>query len=242
MVQTELTARAHVRATTAPAAPRTITRRRALPGGRAVAGGFLVAVAAVGIFAAYAGTQQHGRAQYVVAAHDLTAGTRLKATDVALVALDLPEAARRHAFRTAADLDGSLVLGPVARGELVQPGSILPAGKTPPFREVTVAVEAAQTRGITEGDTVDVLVTSGTGEATRTEVVAGGVRVLRVGDHSQGIGGDSKPAVTFALQNFDDVARLVEASHIGSLTLVRANGFPGQAPTFSGNRSAAGEH
>ena len=38
---------------TAPPASRPLRRRRGLPSGRAVVGGFLVALAAVGVFAAY---------------------------------------------------------------------------------------------------------------------------------------------------------------------------------------------
>jgi Flp pilus assembly protein CpaB len=219
-----------------------VHRRQALPGSRAVVGGFLVAAAAVGIFAAYAGAQHRGQAQYVVAAHDLAVGTRLKPADLATVTLDLPQSSRGHAFMEAGWLDGSLVIGPVAKGELLQPGSVLAAGKPPPFREVTVAVDAQQVGGVAQGDTVDVLVTTGANESTRTDVVVGGARVLRIGDRPGGIGGDAKPPVTFALQTFDDVTRIVQASHVGSLTMVRANGFGSQPVTFSPSQSAAGNH
>ena len=242
MVQTEVSTRAlHRGADGAPSPPpRTIARRRALPGGRAVVGGFLVALAAVGIFAAYAGAQRRGVQRYVLAAHDLAVGARLKAGDTTLVAIDLPEQSRAHAYRSAAAVEGSLVIGPVAKGELIQPGSVLAAGRTPPFRELTVSVDGAQARGLSEGDSVDILVTTGSAEATHTDVVVGGARVLRIGDRSGGIGGDGKPPVTFALQTFDDVARVLEASHVGALTLVRANGFPAQPPTFSKSRTPVG--
>jgi Flp pilus assembly protein CpaB len=219
-----------------------VQHRRTLPGSRAVVGGFLVAAAAVGIFAAIAGAQHRGHAQYVVAAHDLAVGTRLKAGDLASVELDLPQSARNHAFVEAGRLEGSLVIGPVAKGELVQPASILASGKPPPYREVTVAVDAQQVSSVAQGDTVDVLVTTGANESSRTDVVLGGARVLRIGDRTDGIGGDSKPAVTFGLQTFDDVTRIVQASHVGSLTIVRANGFASQFVTFNPSQPSAGNH
>ena len=54
---------------------RPLRRRRALPGGRAVVGGFLIALAAVGIFAAYTGATSDGRQRFVVARNDLPSDT-----------------------------------------------------------------------------------------------------------------------------------------------------------------------
>ena len=48
---------------------------------------------------------------------------------------------------------------------------------------------------------------------------------MRIGDARQGLATSNRPPVTFALPNFDDVDRMVEAAHAGPLTLVRANGF-----------------
>ena len=49
---------------------RTIVRRRALPSGRAVTGGFLMALAALGVFVAARGAGQPATQNYVVVAHD----------------------------------------------------------------------------------------------------------------------------------------------------------------------------
>jgi Flp pilus assembly protein CpaB len=195
-------------------------------------GGFLVAVAAVGLFAAYARAADRDRARYVVASHDIGVGSRIAAGDLALEAMRLPKATQRSAFSDPSGVVGRLVVGPLARGELVQAASVLARDRTPPFREVVLRVDAPQVGAVTEGDTVDVLVSTGSAETTTTEVVVGGVRVLRLADRARGIGSDGKQDVAFAVSSFDEARLLVEASRAGSLTLVRSTGFPPQAGTF----------
>ncbi len=67
----------------------TVRPRRGLPSGRAVVGGFLVALAAIGVFAAYTSATAEPVTEYVVAARDLTPGEQLTSGDVELVAIDL---------------------------------------------------------------------------------------------------------------------------------------------------------
>jgi len=197
-----------------------------------VAGGFLVALAAVGLFAAYAGAANQGRQRVAVARHDLAVGSRLKASDIELVAVQVPRASRTSLFTDPSRLDGRLVIGPVGKGELVQASSVLGRNRTPPFREVTLRVDAPQAQSIAEGDSVDVLVSTGTGQTARTEVVVGGVRVLRLADAARGLGSEGKQSVTFAVGSFDDARLLVAAAQAGSLTLVRSTGFAPQPGTF----------
>src|SRR5688500_15969628 len=79
---------------------RSVRRRRGLPGSRAVVGGLLVATAAVGLFAAASTSGQGPRQTYVVARHELNAGTRLAATDLELVPMELAPSLRARAFST----------------------------------------------------------------------------------------------------------------------------------------------
>src|SRR4051812_30785799 len=60
--------------------------RRALPGSRALAGGFLVAVAAVGLFGALTRSNANHLKPVVVAAHELTAGQAIGPEDVRVIA------------------------------------------------------------------------------------------------------------------------------------------------------------
>ncbi|HEY4378497.1 MAG TPA: hypothetical protein VGM93_15125, partial [Acidimicrobiales bacterium] len=54
--------------------PRSIRPRRGLPGSRAVVGGLLVAVAALGTFAVTTGAGRHAVPRYIVARRPITAG------------------------------------------------------------------------------------------------------------------------------------------------------------------------
>jgi Flp pilus assembly protein CpaB len=212
-------------------------RRAALPGGRALVGGFLIACAALGLFATYShATARHMR-PVVVAAHDLAAGQKISAGDVRVVQLDLPAELADHTAPGTARLVGQVLTGPVANGEVVQTGELLPADQVPTFRELTIEVDAAQLRALTPGDTADILVTIGTGESSRTEIVASGARILQFPKSSPAL--DTKPSVTLGLPSFDTVYRVVEASHAGAVTLVRSTGFPSQATTYVPNGSTA---
>src|SRR5204863_5475738 len=98
----------------------TLRTHRGLPARRAIAGGVLVAVAALGLFTAFFRADSAGRDQLVVATHALPAGTRLRANDLQLVPMPVPAAQRARAFRSVDSLVGRLVIGPIGDGELVQ--------------------------------------------------------------------------------------------------------------------------
>ena len=63
---------------------RTILRRRTLPDGRAVAGGLLVTIAAVGAFALAEQEPADPRRDVVIATRDIEPGERLESADLAL--------------------------------------------------------------------------------------------------------------------------------------------------------------
>src|SRR4051794_888532 len=185
-------------AVSAPAVRRTLRRPRALPGRRAFAGALLVTVAVVGLFASFMRAESSTGDPVIVAAHDLAAGTRLSPGDLRVITLRVPAGTRAHAFASPDELSGQVVTARIDGGEVVQRSSVIGAGEKPPFRELTVLVESEQLQAVEEGDTVDVLVTTGTGGAARTEVAAGGARILRVARRSSSLGSDGKTGVTFA--------------------------------------------
>lgn len=198
----------------------TIRRRRPLPAGRAALGGLLVAVAAVGTFAAASGAAEDRRLSYVVARSDLAVGARVARSDLATGRMDLPDFVRRRAFRPdeVDGLVGALVIGPVARGELVQSSSVA-LGAAGAGRQVSFALDPARAVGgqLQPGEFVDVV-------ATVDGVTAAVVRSARVAaakDRGGLAGGDS---LVVTLEVGDEAAALAVARAVdgGDVTLVRS--------------------
>ena len=106
-------------------ASRLLTRRRNLPSGRAVVGGFLIALAALGTFVAARGTGGGPSHHYVVVAHDVIAGTTLRASDLRTEAVDLPNEMAGRAFTDPAAVVGTVTTTALANGELVQASSVV---------------------------------------------------------------------------------------------------------------------
>lgn len=138
--------------------PRPLKRRQSLPGGRAVVGGFLVAVALVGTFAAYTSATHDTRVGYLVASHDLTIGSRIGTADLAFAKMQLPSG-KNHAFRNPETLIGATVIGPVAEGELIQTSEVIDKRSGADDREVSIPIDPARAVGghLAQGDLVDLL-------------------------------------------------------------------------------------
>lgn len=198
-------------------------RRRAVPGSRAVVGALLVALAAVGTFAAASGATSDPRRAYVVARGDLVAGQRVSRSDLAFARMDLPGYSR--AFTSAAELEGALVVGPVARGELVQRSAVRvgPAGADSSLRQFSFAIDPARAVGgsLQAGEFVDVLATYGGSADAQTVVVARAARVVSARERG-GLGGGDSLVVVLEVPTADAALALAHAVHAGEVTVVRA--------------------
>ena len=97
-----------------------ISRHRGLPGGRAVLGGVLMALAVVGVFLAYEQAGRAPRDAIVVAARAIRLGEVLEATDLRTVDGELPGGTA--GFDDVDALVGRVALGPIGEGEIVQAG------------------------------------------------------------------------------------------------------------------------
>jgi len=213
------------------AAPRLVRRRRPLPGGRAVFGGFLVAVAAVGIFAAYTSATTDARIPYVVASHDLALGERLTAADLSDAPMQLPPSLAHGRAYTRADvgrLVGAVVVAPVGRGELVQASSVVESSGFPPDHQISFPIDPARAVGgrLRSGEAVDVLATYGTGADAYTVVVVGGARVVTTADGGGALSGRAGEVVTLSLTTSSDALAVAHAVDAGQVMLVRATGAP----------------
>ena len=200
------------------AAPRLVTgRRSALPNGRAVLGGLLVAAAAVGTYSAWSGADDAPTTRYAVAARDVAVGEVLEASDVELVAMEAPATVATAAFEgdEAALLVGQVAVAPLSAGDLVQRSALVVPEDAVAARQLSFPIDvAAALAGTLEvGEHVDVLATV---EGT-TELVAADAVVARVsGDED-----DGRLVVLLSVGDDTDLLALATAVQVGDLTLVR---------------------
>lgn len=185
-------------------------------------GGFLVAVAAVVVFAAaLSGTG--GKRHWVVAARDLPAGTTIGPGDLSTQSVGLSSGTRPHAFGQTAALIGRTLAVPVAPGELVEDSMLIPANQAPSTRPVSIAVDPTGLDGLEPGQPVDVLETTGSGGSTTVAIVARGATLLSVAHSTSSLlAGPSTGEVTLGVSDLAEVEALVQAAHAGTITLVAA--------------------
>jgi hypothetical protein len=190
---------------------RTVRRRRPLPNGRAVAGGLLVAVAAVGLFASWRAATAPPTTPYVVAARTLT------------VDLDLPSSLRRQAFADPQALVGTRLLGPLERGELVQASDVTRTDGAR-RRQLSFSIEASRALNgnIARGEHVDVAATYGGGGSDGwTAVIADDVLVADVTAAGSSLGSGRALTLTLSLEDPQEVLAVTHAARAGTITILR---------------------
>jgi hypothetical protein len=223
----------------AEAPARTVRRRRGLPGSRAVVGGLLVAASAVGLFAAASGTGDGPTDAYVVAREELAAGTRLEASHLELVPMELAPALRARVFDRADPLLGTTLVSPLAAGELVQASAVVARRADSASRELSFTLERGRlSPGIKQGERADLLATYGTNNDAFTTVVVRQAVLVAI---ERPRAGDSGPTiVTVAVEDAADALALAHAVQLGKITVVRATGappLPGVPPTYRVGRT-----
>lgn len=201
---------------------RRVPGRATLPSARAVVGGLLVSVAAIGVFVVWARSTDRSDVPYVVAARSVPPGDRLSVDDVELEPIGV-EGESVPAFSDIEAVVGRVVLGPVADGELIQPGQVTEPvdGDLATEMSFTLPRERAVDGRLRSGDWVDLVVTEG--DATRVAVER--MRVVSVSEES-GLGGGSGAEVvlTVGLEEPDERLELIHALHVGEVTLTRSLG------------------
>lgn len=201
-----------------------LERPRAAVGSRALVGAFLVAASAVGLFVAYNDAAAGPTERYVVARANVPAGTRLTAEHLEVVSMDLPSSVR--AYRDASALVGATVVSPVEKGDLIQQSSVV--FKKSGARDVEVSFKLSSDSAVggtlRPGETVDVLVTYGTGSDAQTETVVSDAEILAVSEESGRLATANALIITLALNSRSDAADVATATKAGSVTLVRTSG------------------
>jgi Flp pilus assembly protein CpaB len=194
-----------------------ISRHRGLPGGRAVLGGVLMAVAVVGVFLAYQQAARVPSDTIVVAARAIRLGEVLEPTDLRTVHGDLP--GNTAAFADVDALLGHVALGPIAEGEIVQAGSVTDGSTTAAVHEVAVTLPGRQIAvgRLKAGERVDVFVTYD----DRTVSVVRGAQVVQIGaDDSASLTSDREISLVIAVPSGEAVAAVVHALRTGEVTVV----------------------
>ena len=210
--------------TAAPA--RQVTRRRSLPGSRAVVGGFLVAAASVGTFAAYTTAGSGPDHAFVVLTRDISTGERLSAGDVSLVPGDLP-AEQRGTVLT--DLDvatGAVAVSPLRQGQLLATSDVVKLAGVDGRGQLSIPVEPARANNgqLTPGELVDVIATSTAAGSTSTETIAADAVVVRVFTGDQSLGSTSSVVVTLSLAA-EELEPVADAAAGAVISLARVSGL-----------------
>lgn len=213
---------------------------RGLPSGRALVGGLLVTIAAVVVFAAYAGAQERPTSSIVVARRDLDPGDRLTADDVEARAVAVPSELADRSFADIGPLLGAVALGPIAAGELVQEGSVRAAdGASGPEFSFPVDRERALAGDVHAGEEVDLLATFGSGSDATTEVLARRARLMHVQEARSGtLGSSGRLVLTVELSSGAEVIDVAHAAQVATITLVRPSSPAADASDSAGTSPA----
>jgi hypothetical protein len=232
-----------------PGATRRISRRRTLPGGRAVLGALLVALAVVGVVASHLAATATPRDRYLVAAAAVPAGTYLGdtasvRTTFRQVAIDLPAELATRAVHVddAEALVGRRLLAALEPGDLLLASGLAAVGEEPGTSTFTFAVpaDAAVGGALTVGDRVDVLATAGTGGDATTAYVIRAAPLSAVTAIGAGLGGDVL-RLTVELARQPDVQALAHALATADVVVVRSPDATSPAPPpYRFDPSAAG--
>ena len=200
-------------------AARRVERRVGLPSGRAVVGGLLMALAAIGTFLAYADATADDTIDVLIATRDLRAGETISAGDVELVPVELPGEVR-GLFGAVEAAVGREVVAPVDAGEFLQASATSVRADGDQSLEIAIAVPGNRAVGrLRAGERVDVF---STWDGSVTELIAVDARVLEVSGGSGTLSGADQVMVRLALRDFAQVEALVHAQAAGDITMIRS--------------------
>jgi Flp pilus assembly protein CpaB len=198
-----------------------------------VVGGFLVAVAAVVVFAAALSAAGGHERSFVVAARSLPAGTIIGPGDTATQRFGLTGAAGAAAFGDPSALEGRSLTVAVQPGELIEAPMLAgPSGSD--LRPVSIPVDSDSLAALTAGESVDVLAVSSPSSAQSAPsasappgvtVVMRGATLLSVSTSATGLlSGNSGGTivVTLGVADLPEAEQLVLAAHTTTVELVQA--------------------
>jgi Flp pilus assembly protein CpaB len=212
-----------------PAPDRRLGRRAGPPNGRAVVGGLLVMVAVVATFAAITSARSGPTQTFVVARTSIDVGHRIEVEDLRTITGDLPGEVAETSFGTVDELVGAVALAPLTPDDLITRSEVQlaadPGNAFTRSHELSFALDRAHALDgkVQRGEELDIVAVFGSGEDSYTKVVARRVRVLAVGDRSEGsVGIEDTVTITVALDQETEVLATTHALATAKVTLVRA--------------------
>lgn len=199
---------------------RRVERRVGLPSSRAVVGGLLMAIAAVGTFLAYADATADDSIDVLIAARPLRAGDTITAADVEMVPVELPGEVRGLFGDPAAAIGRTMVAG-VDEGEFLHASATIEPVEGEEALEIAVSLPGNRAvSGLRAGERVDIF---STWSGDVTELIAVDARVLEFsGDSGVLLSGSDQVVVRLALADFSQVEAIVHAQAAGDITMIRS--------------------
>ena len=211
---------------------RTITRRRGLPRGRALLGGFLVALAAVGLFAAYRRAEAPPAVSYAVVTADVVPGQRLSEEELALVPIDLPAAQAATAYTQLDPLVGAVANSALSAGQVVADSDVRASVGYTAAGELSLPLAASNALGgaLVPGERVDVIAAYGSGADAYTMTVVRDALVIAQQSGDTFAGSDTV-IVRLGVDEADAALALAHAVTQAEVFLARSpDGDPGTGP------------
>ncbi|MGH8907673.1 MAG: hypothetical protein ACRD0K_14415 [Egibacteraceae bacterium] len=213
---------------------RSLQRRKGLPSGRAVVGGLLVIVAAVGVFAAYTEATALPDTAWWVARRPIPIGQRIDpGADLKPVAIALPEQVGKRVFSSSAapasSLAGAVAIAPIAADDLIERSDIVLARGGLIANEeiaVSVTVDRAVAGTLKPGERVDILATYGSDTSACTTAVVRGALLLRIPDLEDGREGAATSYV-LGLDRPEQSAAVADAMNSAKIVIVRTTAGSG---------------
>lgn len=198
-------------------------RRGSLPGGRALLGGLLVALSAVGLVATQRGSDEPAGTKVLIARRPIAAGATIASADLGWVEMSLYDGTARHAFESPDKVVGRAAAVPIAADELISSSMLAPASRAT-GRRVSIEVSSAAALGgsLVAGDRVDV-VASGDTAATTAVIARDAVIASTPGDESEkGIGAQDRVGITLIVADEATAVAVLDAAASSQVALIGA--------------------
>lgn len=197
-----------------------------LPTRRSALGALLITAAALGTFALATDGPPPAPPLWLAASRPLPQGHELTGDDLRAVPLDAPPELAQGLVAADGDLQGAVLLAPLAEGDLLARSAVLATDEgSPVAHELSLALPAELALGddLRPGETVDLVATWGSGPEASTTVVARAARILRVETAEGGeLVDPSSVQVSVSATTGEEAMRIAHAAQAGAITVVRS--------------------